>query len=163
MCLFPQIRGNLLFRQGTQRHHRHSGKNRWQECLREIWGNSALVRHLQTAAAGGRVSHAYLFTGGAGAGKRMFANTFAKALLRFAGTKTIYSNIHKFKTLPEPAHNSHRIVRSKTLPPSLPFLPILQDEDAGEAISHLNEAGFQVTRLATKGGFLRAGNTTLLW
>ena len=48
--------------------------------FREIWGNSALVRHLQTAAAGGRVSHAYLFTGGAGAGKRMFANTFAKAL-----------------------------------------------------------------------------------
>ena len=26
------------------------------------------------------MSHAYLFTGGAGAGKRMFANTFAKAL-----------------------------------------------------------------------------------
>ena len=48
--------------------------------FREIWGNSALVRHLQTAAAGGRVSHAYLFTGGAGAGKRMFANTVAKAL-----------------------------------------------------------------------------------
>ena len=31
------------------------------------------------------------------------------AKLRFAGTKTIYSNIHKFKTLPKPAHNSHRI------------------------------------------------------
>ena len=42
------------------------------------------------------------------------------------------------------------------------IIAILQDEDAGEAISHLNEAGFQVTRLATKGGFLRAGNTTLL-
>ena len=40
------------------------------------------------------------------------------------------------------------------------IIAILQDEDAGEAISHLNEAGFQVTRLATKGGFLRAGNTT---
>lgn len=42
------------------------------------------------------------------------------------------------------------------------IIAILQDEDAGEAISHLNEANFQVTRLATKGGFLRAGNTTLL-
>ena len=29
------------------------------------------------------------------------------------------------------------------------IIAILQDEDAGEAISHLNEAGFQVTRLAT--------------
>lgn len=41
-------------------------------------------------------------------------------------------------------------------------IAILQDEDAGEVISHLNEANFQVTRLATKGGFLHAGNTTLL-
>lgn len=42
------------------------------------------------------------------------------------------------------------------------ILAIIQDEDAGEVISHLNEKGFQVTRLATKGGFLRAGNTTLM-
>ncbi len=42
------------------------------------------------------------------------------------------------------------------------ILAIIQDEDAGEVISHLNEAEFQVTRLATKGGFLRAGNTTLM-
>lgn len=42
------------------------------------------------------------------------------------------------------------------------ILAIIQDEDAGEVISHLNEAKFQVTRLATKGGFLRAGNTTLM-
>lgn len=48
--------------------------------FQEIWGNGALVRHLRTAAAGGRVSHAYLFIGGAGAGKRLLANTFAKAL-----------------------------------------------------------------------------------
>lgn len=46
----------------------------------EIWGNSALVAHLRTAASGSRVSHAYLFIGGAGAGKRLIANTFAKAL-----------------------------------------------------------------------------------
>lgn len=42
------------------------------------------------------------------------------------------------------------------------ILAIIQDEDAGEVISHLNEKGFQVTRLATKGSFLRAGNTTLM-
>ncbi len=41
------------------------------------------------------------------------------------------------------------------------IIAIIQDEDAGEVISHLNEAKFQVTRLKTKGGFLRAGNTTI--
>lgn len=42
------------------------------------------------------------------------------------------------------------------------IIAIVQDEDAGEVISHLNEAKFQVTRLSTKGGFLRAGNTTII-
>ena len=42
------------------------------------------------------------------------------------------------------------------------IIAIIQDEDAGEVISHLNEEGFQVTKLATKGGFLRAGNTTIM-
>ena len=42
------------------------------------------------------------------------------------------------------------------------IIAIIQDEDAHEVISALNEAKFQVTRLCTKGGFLRAGNTTLL-
>ena len=42
------------------------------------------------------------------------------------------------------------------------IVAIIQDEDAHEVISALNEAKFQVTRLRTKGGFLRAGNTTLL-
>ena len=42
------------------------------------------------------------------------------------------------------------------------ILAIIQDEDAHEVISALNDAKFQVTRLNTKGGFLRAGNTTLL-
>lgn len=42
------------------------------------------------------------------------------------------------------------------------IIAIIQDEDAGEVISHLNEAGFQVTRLSTKGGFLRSGNTTVM-
>lgn len=42
------------------------------------------------------------------------------------------------------------------------IIAIIQDEDAGEVISCLNDAEFQVTRLATKGGFLHSGNTTLL-
>ena len=42
------------------------------------------------------------------------------------------------------------------------ILAIIQDEDAHEVISALNEAKFQVTRLNTKGGFLRAGNATLM-
>ena len=42
------------------------------------------------------------------------------------------------------------------------ILAIIQDEDAHQVISALNEAKFQVTRLNTKGGFLRAGNTTLM-
>lgn len=48
--------------------------------FQEIRGNTALVRQLKTAAANGKFSHAYLFAGGAGAGKRLAANTFAKAL-----------------------------------------------------------------------------------
>lgn len=46
----------------------------------EIRGNAPLVEQLRRSAASGRSSHAYLFLGGAGAGKRLIANTFAKAL-----------------------------------------------------------------------------------
>lgn len=46
----------------------------------EIRGNTPLVEQLRRSAASGRSSHAYLFLGGAGTGKRLIANTFAKAL-----------------------------------------------------------------------------------
>lgn len=46
----------------------------------EIRGNTPLVEQLRRSAASGRSSHAYLFLGGVGAGKRLIANTFAKAL-----------------------------------------------------------------------------------
>ena len=46
----------------------------------EIRGNTPLVEQLRRSAASGRSSHAYLFLGGAWAGKRLIANTFAKAL-----------------------------------------------------------------------------------
>lgn len=42
------------------------------------------------------------------------------------------------------------------------IIAIVQDEDAGRLISTLMNEGFGVTKLATTGGFLRAGNTTLL-
>lgn len=41
-------------------------------------------------------------------------------------------------------------------------IAIVQDEDAGRLVSALMSDGYGVTKLATTGGFLRAGNTTLL-
>lgn len=42
------------------------------------------------------------------------------------------------------------------------IVAIVQDEDAGRLVSALMSEGYGVTKLATTGGFLRAGNTTLL-
>ncbi len=42
------------------------------------------------------------------------------------------------------------------------IIAIVQDEDAARLISNLMNNGFGVTKLATTGGFLRTGNTTLL-
>ena len=42
------------------------------------------------------------------------------------------------------------------------IIAIVQDEDAGRLVAALMKEGFGVTKLATTGGFLRAGNTTLL-
>ena len=42
------------------------------------------------------------------------------------------------------------------------IIAIVQGEDASHLISELMNEGFSVTKLATTGGFLRAGNTTLL-
>ncbi|WP_394922641.1 cyclic-di-AMP receptor [uncultured Robinsoniella sp.] len=39
---------------------------------------------------------------------------------------------------------------------------IVHDEDGGFVIDKLNKSNFMVTKLATTGGFLRRGNTTLL-
>jgi uncharacterized protein YaaQ len=39
---------------------------------------------------------------------------------------------------------------------------IIHDEDAHDLILALSEAKFGVTKLASTGGFLRAGNTTIL-
>ena len=42
------------------------------------------------------------------------------------------------------------------------IIAIVQDEDSPRLINHLMDEGFGVTKLATTGGFLKAGNTTLL-
>lgn len=42
------------------------------------------------------------------------------------------------------------------------IIAIVQDDDAGDLIDILMEEGFRVTKLATTGGFLKSGNTTLM-
>ena len=42
------------------------------------------------------------------------------------------------------------------------IIAIVQDEDSSKLLSKLMQSGFGVTKLATTGGFLKAGNTTLL-
>ena len=41
-------------------------------------------------------------------------------------------------------------------------LAIVSNDDSSSVSNALNKENFQVTRLATTGGFLRAGNTTLI-
>ena len=42
------------------------------------------------------------------------------------------------------------------------IIAIVQDEDSSRLLSTLMQHGIGVTKLATTGGFLKAGNTTLL-
>ncbi|MBV4418844.1 cyclic-di-AMP receptor [Clostridium tyrobutyricum] len=42
------------------------------------------------------------------------------------------------------------------------IIAIVQDDDTGDLIEGLTEDGFRVTKLATTGGFLKSGNTTLM-
>lgn len=42
------------------------------------------------------------------------------------------------------------------------ILAIIHDEDAHKLTTALNKNNFQVTKLASTGGFLRVGNTTML-
>lgn len=41
-------------------------------------------------------------------------------------------------------------------------IAMVQDDDALDLIDAITEAGFRVTKLATTGGFLKSGNTTLI-
>jgi uncharacterized protein YaaQ len=42
------------------------------------------------------------------------------------------------------------------------IIAIVQDDDASDLIDIITEEGFRVTKLATTGGFLKSGNTTLM-
>lgn len=42
------------------------------------------------------------------------------------------------------------------------IIAIVQDEDSSRLINNLMDEGYGVTKLATTGGFLKSGNTTLL-
>lgn len=42
------------------------------------------------------------------------------------------------------------------------IIAIVQDSDAEDLLDILTESGFRVTKLATTGGFLKSGNTTLM-
>ena len=42
------------------------------------------------------------------------------------------------------------------------IITIVQDDDAADLLDVLTDKGFRVTKLATTGGFLRSGNTTLM-
>lgn len=41
-------------------------------------------------------------------------------------------------------------------------IAIVQDDDTADLVEAITEGGFRVTKLATTGGFLKSGNTTLL-
>lgn len=41
-------------------------------------------------------------------------------------------------------------------------IAIVQDDDTANLVSNLTENGYRVTKLASTGGFLKSGNTTLL-
>lgn len=42
------------------------------------------------------------------------------------------------------------------------IIAIVQDDDSADLVETLMDSGFRVTKLATTGGFLKAGNTTLM-
>lgn len=41
-------------------------------------------------------------------------------------------------------------------------IAMVQDDDAVDLVDAITEAGYMVTKLATTGGFLKSGNTTLI-
>ena len=46
----------------------------------DIYGHESIKEHLQNAIKMNKISHAYIFNGGLGSGKKMTAQIFAKTL-----------------------------------------------------------------------------------
>jgi uncharacterized protein YaaQ len=42
------------------------------------------------------------------------------------------------------------------------IIAVVQDDDASDLINDITDAGHRVTKLASTGGFLKSGNTTLM-
>ncbi len=42
------------------------------------------------------------------------------------------------------------------------LIAIVHDDDSSKVMAELNKQGFRVTRMCSSGGFLKAGNTTLM-
>ena len=66
----------------TGDYHRKQ-KNTGGDCMagfHEIIGHDDVVNHLQNAIQMGKVSHAYIFNGEVGAGKKTLASAFAMSL-----------------------------------------------------------------------------------
>ena len=51
----------------------------------DIYGYETIKEHLQSAISMGKVSHAYVISGGLGSGKKLIASTFAQTLQCEAG------------------------------------------------------------------------------
>lgn len=60
----------------------------------DIYGYDKIIEHLQNAIELNKVSHAYIFNGGIGAGKKMMASAFAKTLQCEKGEKNACGKCH---------------------------------------------------------------------
>ena len=49
-----------------------------------VVGHNDIIEHLQNATKSGKISHAYLFTGEPGSGKKLMATLFATLLRHFS-------------------------------------------------------------------------------
>lgn len=60
----------------------------------DIYGHESIKEHLQKAIELNKVSHAYIFNGGTGSGKKLMASAFAKALQCEKGGKEACNECH---------------------------------------------------------------------
>ena len=73
-----------------------------------------------------------------------------------------FTTLYKLAFIIDSSYNLLVINRKEMKEPVKLIIAIVQDEDSSRLLSVLMQHGFGVTKLATTGGFLKAGNTTLL-
>ena len=69
----------------------------------DIYGYETIKEHLQSAISMGKVSHAYVISGGLGSGKKLIASTFAQTLQCEAGGVEPCGVCHSCVQAPPPA------------------------------------------------------------